>query len=401
MRDNYEATNNDFWDTAWKDMQGRLDAEMPPKRKRPVLVWWLAGAAVALLLFAIIEGYYSQPALDHFRVPLRGIAAREPLEPTIPTVAITSTALTDGFDPRPAMNRERTMTPAAHWRAKVTNPIAKRLPAPVASEIKLSPKIVLSAKAAIQEPTEPLVTLPLKAFTTGGIHQTPVPSGLFKRSRLALELIGGGWAQSSPDVGYYLGLGGQYQLNKRWQFGLALTYEQQRASLGQQLGIPYSPTFEDSGPVGPGSQDPDSSVGSSTSADTLVLDGPIRSRRLAIGALTHYRISSRLSFGLGFRYSYLLDVAYAPNNVSDDADLMAERFSFSNTGQGLAIDGNGILIEPNQRWVPSMELGAQYRLNRRLGIDISYRAEGAGWLPERIRTIRNGQWTLGLRYRLF
>jgi len=66
-------------DRAWADMQQRLDAELPQRRRRRLPLWWLLPVSFLLLGCVVAYWYWAQPAVQcsYFPIPLKPMAIQD------------------------------------------------------------------------------------------------------------------------------------------------------------------------------------------------------------------------------------------------------------------------------------------------------------------------------------
>ena len=403
-----------FWDDAWADMAGRLDAAEP--RRKGLAWWWLLGGL--LLLGAGLGGWWltslpttTSPVVSQGARPQ--VPGEEQLSDGVKTAEVITPAEAESTTPIALPTPEPTATNSYQRRVAASperhnnettpvtpiNPTTSPLPATTHSS------------SATHRVTESLPTrLDDVRFTTETtIHQLRASSQAIacvegkRRSQLWLSAL----HTNSPTLAHPGGGGAlEYRHNSRarWTFPVSLALRQDRYAI-DRIVLPDTTADRVSSPtpVDP-SQNADLELRAFTRSRS-----DVRTTSLALQLSVERSLRGRLSLGAGLTGYYLLSVR-GPVLRSDDflyQDLngttSGNNFALSGVGAtnssfNLLGDGSG---EDNlNRFGYGIQLYGNYQVTGRLRVSAGW---GRGITPiYRSGTrLERGRVRLGVGYRLF
>ncbi len=430
----------DFWDEAWADMNARLDADAPNRRKG-LLAWWpffLGGAFVLLAGFLLASGITprDKELVEENTTPLVNTTLRqggqeetkpvastpEAAQPLVtnettpnspkqktPKTKATKNKLTNSQQPK-RTNRVRTAALATAKTPSSNTPLASNSPAnnprvvaqestpqsvlPPVNTSKVSPQNKAIKKAETPSPLlVPKATQLLTATTAYALPAVPSLRKNYHNTLAAEAAYTSSFGLQQP--GFLLGLSYRINNGSKLSFPISLRYrldELERKDLSDA--------------------DADqTSVSLGTRSASFLNPVSVSADALEVGAGLAWSVTPRLRLGTGLSAAYqlraLVNFESTTNYSADDlngivAESTDQRFSVGfDRSENLLQSTNQESIPPDySRWAMRASLGASYDITPRLGV--GFKATHLLLQPDRNRVleVNTGRMELGLSYRL-
>lgn len=427
-----------FWDDAWADMQQRLDGN-PVAKKRATGWWWLTGGVLLLLLAGlswlawadtantvelpnptavptapapVTEHLVATATDDQPEVSQPGTASAQnrpittttinastaptaattPTAPTTPAVATKRALAQRVISGSPTPEGKTTSTvgeasqPAPPTLLLSTTP-ASRAPAPEPEQYILptaSPSAPASPQNAVVADLDALpTTAPLSSLSNAAAHladleivRTPRPG------RVALSMLAGTSANVTlGNSGYFLGLGADVPLGKRFSLPVSLRYRQDRLALGD---YPEGGLFAGRADNLADLIEMDSSGLSAPEYILNFAEATLRNQAIDLGVGLQWRASRRLHLNAGLNVIY--NTLGSLNNIQviNPDNLQADRLTGLSTNNvyvenGLNFNLSSVASDPLEllddqrllsprRWLYRLHFGVAFHLTPRLAV---------------------------------
>lgn len=416
MRDNnQDHFDPDLLNRAWADMQTRLDAEMPTRRRRGLVVWWWPlGLVASAALFLMFSEVLSP-------VP----AARPATVTTSPaaTVADPAEDCPPGW-PAPAARPAPAPAQAAAPTASPTQPraLAARLVPP--ADLQPTPGPAFRAPEPLtpsqeKPPVSPataspanryaglLATLPNRplALAVSATPNTTWPaSPNVDRPQQWEWLVEGGLnGRAATPAGLSAAVLVERRLGAHWSANLGLRYQFLRQGMHLPTGRNAADLALESDTLGV------SPVVSTEQLLRYVANNPFKSHWLEMPLNLGYRLHPRWEVEGGVYLGYLL-AGFAPSGADLTSDgrvlspiVNSGSFDFSSAPEAnwfLDQNERQATIPASERWQMGAAAALRYRLTTRWDLQLAYRTGSGSWASPQPFKLQQGFWQVGARWRL-